>query len=58
MCTASSGTVVVITAATIYTFIAVRLLFFEYSIRREAEHGYDTAAVFCDVFPKICGDVL
>ena len=32
--------------------------FVEFAQKREAEHGYNTVAVFCDVFPKICGDVL
>ena len=32
--------------------------FVEFAQKKEAEHGYDTVVVFCDVFPKICGDVL
>ena len=31
--------------------------FVEFAQKSGAERGYDTVAVFCDVFPKICGDV-
>jgi hypothetical protein len=35
-----------------------RVNFVEFAQKSVAEHGCDTVAVFCDVFPKICGDVL
>ena len=34
-----------------------RVNFVEFAQKSGAERGYDTVAVFCDVFPKICGDV-
>ena len=47
-----------ISGCVLAVFFLLCVNFVEFAQKREAAHGYDTVVVFCDVFPKICGDVL